>query len=274
MWSSDQWFANLRPDFKLLFIYLFSNERASVCGLYELPLRVMSFETGLDNDTILTGFDEFARADKVLYEPATSIVYVRNMFKYQGSGSPQVKKRIEADLKAVPECGLKTLWLQTNRVLIGYVDCVDTSSSISIYSSVSGSEEGGGAGEETKSNWIPETPKQAATHPDIQTFEKVSGRFPGDRDYQKIIETIQFLREKHGDNLVDFLTPYWMAWSTRKNKNNKPYSPSSLVWLCEWAIQGEIPMANGHEPKSGESKGKRNEQAAQRVAERMRHVYR
>ena len=32
IWS-DNWFAELEPDLKLLFIYLFSNERASICGL-------------------------------------------------------------------------------------------------------------------------------------------------------------------------------------------------------------------------------------------------
>ncbi len=31
----DAWFCELQPDEKLLFIYLFSNERASVCGMYE-----------------------------------------------------------------------------------------------------------------------------------------------------------------------------------------------------------------------------------------------
>jgi hypothetical protein len=47
MWSSDQWFAELSAEEKLLFVYLFSNERASVSGLYESPIRVMAFETSL-----------------------------------------------------------------------------------------------------------------------------------------------------------------------------------------------------------------------------------
>jgi len=129
------------------------------------------------------------------------------------------------------------------------------SSSSSTLNSSSDSEERGGAGEKTKPvNWIPETPKQAANHPDIKTYEQVSGRFPGDRDYLKVIETIQFLRDKHGDQLIEFLKPYWTAWSTRKNKDGKLYQPSSLVWLCEWAMQGEIPKVNGHEPKNSETK--------------------
>jgi hypothetical protein len=176
------------------------------------------------------------------------------MLKYQGSTSPHIKKRIQADLKTVPDCELKTLWLEVNRVSIGYADGVDTSSSTSssIYSSSYSSEEDRGAGEGT--NFIPETPAQAAEHPDIVTYQQISGRFPGERDYGSIIETMQYLRKKHGDKLTEVLTPYWTAWSTRKAKGGKPYNPASLVWLYEWAMQGTIPSANGHEPQYGETK--------------------
>ena len=43
----DGWFLDLDPKFKLFFIYLFTNERASIAGIYELPKRVMAFESGL-----------------------------------------------------------------------------------------------------------------------------------------------------------------------------------------------------------------------------------
>ena len=252
MWSSDQWFADLTPERKLLFIYLFSNERASVIGLYELPVRVMCFETGLERDVILQALDAFAQADKVHYDANTGVVWVRNMFKYQGSTSPKLKERIKADLKAVPVCDLRARWEKENTVSIGYGSGRDTSSSISISSSISdsSSEEGGGTGEETKTPAIPmpTTPRQAAEHPDIQAFKRVSGRFPGEHDYVPVIETIQYLREQHGD-VEAYLKQYWLAWSTRKTKDGKPYSLKSLVWLYEWAMQGEIPTANGHEPK-------------------------
>lgn len=258
MWSSDRWFTELQPEFKLLFMYLFSNERASVSGLYELPLNVAAFETGLSREVIEAGFVVFSKADKVHYDTEKGVVYVRNMFKYQGSNSPKLLARIRSDIKTVPTCELKEKWLKENRVLIGYADGSDTSLSVSISSSSSVSEEGGGAGEETKpdskSDWLPETPKQAGDHPDIQVYVRVSGRFPGIRDYKGIIETVQCLREKHGDNLEQFLKPYWLAWSTRLTKDKKPYNAASLVWLYEWAMQEQIPIANGHEPKFREDR--------------------
>ena len=106
MWS-DGWFTELEPDIKLLFIYLFSNERASVCGLYELPVRTISFETGLDREVIKKGLEVFNKADKVKYDFDKGVVWVKNMLKYQGSSSPKVKVRIMTDFDAVPDCGLK-----------------------------------------------------------------------------------------------------------------------------------------------------------------------
>lgn len=88
---------------------------------------------------------------------------------------------------------------------------------------------------------LPKTPKQAVEHPDIMVFEKICGRIPGDRDYALVIDTIRFLRGKHRDQLVEKVTPYWLAWSGRKSKDGKKYNPATLVWLTEWAVNDELP---------------------------------
>ena len=46
MWREDDWFQGLKPDERLLFIYLFTNPSAPVAGIYRLPLRTMAFESG------------------------------------------------------------------------------------------------------------------------------------------------------------------------------------------------------------------------------------
>lgn len=107
MWSSDSWFISLELEFKLLFIYLFSNSRASACGLYELPITIVPFETGLTMEQVMRGFEVFDKADKVRYDPETGVVWVINMFKYQSSPSPRLAARLRADIRAVPECNLK-----------------------------------------------------------------------------------------------------------------------------------------------------------------------
>jgi hypothetical protein len=101
----DGWFLDLPADDKLLFIYLFSNERASVAGIYELAARVMSFETGLEPAVITRTLARFSQAGKVHYE--NGIVWVVNMRKYNANPSPRVHDRICADLAKIADCPLK-----------------------------------------------------------------------------------------------------------------------------------------------------------------------
>lgn len=106
----DSWFLGLAPVEKLLFIYLFSNERASVAGIYELPLPVIGFETGLDEIVVKAGLQTFATAGKVFYEDG--VVWVVNLRKYNDSGSRKVKVKIDKDFTAVPDGVVKTLYAQ------------------------------------------------------------------------------------------------------------------------------------------------------------------
>jgi len=138
-----------------------------------------------------------------------------------------------------------------------------SSSSSSSDSYSSSDSERGGVGEKTIP--MPETPAQAVKHPDIITFQQTCGRIPGERDYASVIETIQYLGKQHGEGeqLVEYLKPYWLAWSTRKTKDGKLYKPSSLVWLYEWAMNGHVPQANGVEPQLQQS----NEDVIRKVAQ-------
>jgi hypothetical protein len=43
----------------MIFIYLFSNQRASVTGLYELLIKIISLVTGLDRSVILRAFEVY-----------------------------------------------------------------------------------------------------------------------------------------------------------------------------------------------------------------------
>lgn len=150
MWSSDNWFIELKPDLKLLFVYLFSNERSTMCGLFELPLRIISFETGLDLDTITRGLEVFNKADKVKYDFETGVVWVKNAIKYQSQANPndKVLARIKADIAAVPDCALKTECIHTLPVAYGQrADAIVSVSSGK--GSVSVSLERGGVGEKT-----------------------------------------------------------------------------------------------------------------------------
>jgi hypothetical protein len=93
-----------------LFIYLFSNECTSIAGIYELPLRVIEFETGLDRNSIVEILARFSKAGKAHYQDG--IVWVVNLRKYNETSSPKVRVRIERDIASIPDCELKRRYIQ------------------------------------------------------------------------------------------------------------------------------------------------------------------
>ena len=108
----DGWFLELEPNEKLLFIYLFSNERACVAGIYDLPLKVICFESCLDETTVLAALDKFAKAEKVFYEDG--VVWVVNLIQYNTNNlsSPKIQANIRKTFSLLPECPLKYRWLE------------------------------------------------------------------------------------------------------------------------------------------------------------------
>lgn len=145
IWKDD-WFLELEPLHKLFYIYLFSNERASIAGIYELSARVMSFESGLLPAEITNAFEVFSRAGKAWYQDG--IVLIPNLRKYHETRSKKIQDAIIADLKELKDGYLKDKYCEIygiDRVSIGYLSQEDTLSigSISSSSSSSSSFEGG-----------------------------------------------------------------------------------------------------------------------------------
>jgi hypothetical protein len=106
----DGWFLDLAPAHKLFFIYLFTNECASISGLFELPERVMCFESGLSPKEIQAAFEALGKANKAFYEDG--VVWVVNMRKYHETESPKVQTRIEKDVEAVKDCELSRAYCE------------------------------------------------------------------------------------------------------------------------------------------------------------------
>jgi hypothetical protein len=140
-----------------------------------------------------------------------------------------------------------------------------TSTSISESLSDSDSEEG------VQGDGLPQTPVEAMEHPDVKVFCMVTGgRVPGESQVKKVVAVVRHLRELKGldcQELADYLSPYWLAWSERKRRDGRPYDPGSIVWLTEWAMNGKIPPgAKGH----GELRGEEVSQRTKRFLEGKR----
>jgi hypothetical protein len=81
----DSWFFELSVPRKLLFIYLFSNDRAHTSGVYEIPLQVLLFESGLEPEEAREALAYFQESGRVYFDQDTGHLFVRNMMRYNGS---------------------------------------------------------------------------------------------------------------------------------------------------------------------------------------------
>jgi hypothetical protein len=78
----DAWFFKLKALWKLLFIYLFSNRQADLSGLYELPLEMILFETGLGEEEVRKALAHFQASGRVWYDAERGHLFVRNLLRY------------------------------------------------------------------------------------------------------------------------------------------------------------------------------------------------
>lgn len=96
----DNYTANLDPVEKLLFLYFLTNPATEICGIYQLPLRNVAVDTGIDKEMVEKILARFSRDDKVYY--IDGWVCVVNFAKHQAQ-NPSVKKGIERCMDEVPE---------------------------------------------------------------------------------------------------------------------------------------------------------------------------
>ena len=117
MWT-DEWFLELEPEAKLLWIYLFSNKRACLSGLYDIPMRVMTFEAGLPRDAIELHLQRFAAAGKAFYEDGWILMPKLMRYNAHNITSPKIQGNLRNDVFAAPNIPLKRRWLDEYNALI------------------------------------------------------------------------------------------------------------------------------------------------------------
>ena len=95
---NDTFISELNPLDRYLFLYFLTNEHTNIAGIYELPLKTISFETGIELDML----------KKMLKRLTSRIMYidgwvcVKNFQKNQ-SQSEDVKTGIKRELANIPE---------------------------------------------------------------------------------------------------------------------------------------------------------------------------
>jgi len=114
MWS-DSWFYDLDPSEKLVWVFLLTNERQNVAGIYEANIRWICSNTGFDKQVIEQILKRFEDSNKIAVRGGWIVLL--NHYKHQ-STSPKIEEGIARILKEVPEIVLEIYPI--HRVCIRY----------------------------------------------------------------------------------------------------------------------------------------------------------
>lgn len=97
----DDYTSNLDPIEKLLFLYFLTNTSTNICGVYEIPLKKIANETGIDKEMVVKIIQRFSKDGKVFYH--NGWLCMKNFVKNQNQNSPKVKIGIQNEIMAIPK---------------------------------------------------------------------------------------------------------------------------------------------------------------------------
>jgi len=95
----DPFVVELSPTEKLLFLYLITNSLTNILGVYEISLRKISFDTGINLETVRKGLERFERVRKVYFEE--DYIILPNWLKNQKLNT-NMRIAVEREFEALP----------------------------------------------------------------------------------------------------------------------------------------------------------------------------
>lgn len=97
---SDPFIEDCSVSEKLLFIYLITNEKTNMLGIYESSIKKISFETGINRAEVQKALKRFEKVGKVKY--SDNFVILVNFLKHQHFNTNMKKSALEVYLN-LPE---------------------------------------------------------------------------------------------------------------------------------------------------------------------------
>ena len=95
----DSYIVGLDPTEKLLFLYLLTSPLTNICGIYEVSLRRISFDTGIEMGVISTILKRFEDYDKALYYDGW--IAMKNFIRHQTT-NPKIVAGIRYEIAKAP----------------------------------------------------------------------------------------------------------------------------------------------------------------------------
>ena len=96
----DPYIMKLDPSEKLLFLYFLTNPVTEICGVYQISIKRISFDTGFEQDMVRMILGRFEKDGRCLYRDGW--IAMHNWLKHQ-SRSPNVQTGIKQQLAEVPQ---------------------------------------------------------------------------------------------------------------------------------------------------------------------------
>ena len=118
-WSDSFIVDNLNPLDRYLFLYFLTNEKTNLAGVYELPIRTIANETGIDKEEIFRMLERM----KTRIEYKDGWVFLCNFVKHQNLNNPKIVKGIENEMDKVPENIM--LWINSVKENASNIPVID-----------------------------------------------------------------------------------------------------------------------------------------------------
>ena len=124
-WTDMQVIDQYSVEDKFFYLYLLTNDKSTQVGIYPLPKKVMSFETGFTTDVIQVLIERFSKQyKKILYSEETQEITLLESLQFSIlTGGKPVKDLLEREIEKVKDDDLilatyekmKEHWLHSRR---------------------------------------------------------------------------------------------------------------------------------------------------------------
>lgn len=99
---TDKYIVSLDIEGKLLFIYFLTNPLANICGIYEITIRQIVFDTGMPAPVVSKLLKQFQADKKIFYFFEYGWIYIKNFQKHQKL-NPSIIAGIAKAMKDIPK---------------------------------------------------------------------------------------------------------------------------------------------------------------------------
>jgi len=187
---TDSYIQSLDETSKLLFLYLLTNTHTEICGIYEISLKTIEFETSIDYDRLSKAIHRLSKDSKILYRD--DYVLIKNFAKHQQS-NPKIGLGVQRSLEQLPAnikecfCVVKD---QNDRLYIDYDTLSHLNLNLNLNSNFNISKDIQIESDKPKKEIINSILEEEATPKESSAKEKVSY---GNEDINRMLNAIQGL---------------------------------------------------------------------------------